>query len=351
MLDDFRVQTEKGSYKKIDSKTWRSLARCSAQDELKFTLDTCTNSIKIYSTNNCESLWLDISDGSLGSYLYDKYFRIVKEEASVNLTTNTNWDKVISSITNSNCVVSTSPYTTFSYDTGICSSSTGSYKSVEDLVNEYCNAYFNNNKNEENTKMNCSKSPINFDFGPVAKNIFRMSPYGIAVTTPTGWVAYNAKSQELFNVDVFNFSVDKFLYKMPVAVKDIKAGDMIYHQNVPVFVREVKENGLISVVSYDTAAVLDIMPVKSPFGFNFVTKVVSFFDFGTSDNKATPDNPFGNIMPFLLMGDNGNIDPLMMFMMMNNQNGMSFDNPMMMYALFSNGEHSDMFPWLFMMNK
>ena len=93
------------------------------------------------------------------------------------------------------------------------------------------------------------------------------------------------------------------------------------------------------------------MPVKSPFGFNFVTKVVSLFDFGASDNKATPDNPFGNVMPFLLMGDNGNIDPLMMFMMMNNQNGMSFDNPMMMYALLSNGEHSDMLPWLFMMNK
>lgn len=352
MLDNFRIQTEKGSYQKIYYKTWRDLANCSAQDKLKLTLDICTNSIKIYSTNGCE-FCLDISDGSLGSYLYDKYFRtiIVKEESSVDYTnyTSTNLDKVLSTTSNSNDTLTYNPYSS-------------SYDSISDLIKDRCDdyfknnkdGYFKNNKTEEKIKMNYSKSPINFDFGSVAENTFRMSPYGIAVTTPTGWVAYNTKSQELFNVDVFNFSVDKFLYKMPVAVKDIKAGDMIYHQNEPVFVREVKENGLISVINYNNAAVIDVMPVKSPFGFNFVTKVVSFFDFSSAGNEATPENPFGNVMPFLLMNDNGNLDSLTMFAMASMMNGkteMSFDNPMLMYALFSNGEHSDMLTWFFMMNK
>lgn len=344
-LDDFRCQVENGFYSKIDYKTWRSLARCSTQDKLKATFDSCSKSIRITPTNVCVDFCFDITDGSFGSYLYDKYFK--KEESSVDYAncTSTNWDKVLSTISNSNSVLSYNPY----------SVSTSSYESISDLIKECCDDYFNNNiKTEEKTKMNYSKSLINFDFGPVAKNIFRMSPYGIAVTTPTGWVAYNTKSQELFNVDVFNFSVDKFLYKMPVSVKDIKAGDMIYHQNEPVFVREVKENGLISVINYNNAAVIDVMPVKSPFGFNFVTKVVSFFDFSSAGNEATPENPFGNVMPFLLMNDNGNLDSLAMFAMagmMNGKTEMSFDNPMLMYALLSNDEHSDMLPWLFMMKK
>ena len=84
------------------------------------------------------------------------------------------------------------------------------------------------------------------------------------------------------------------------------------------------------------------------FGFNFITKIVSMFDaFGTA---PTADQPFGNMLPFMLMGDNKDIDPMMMFMMMSGGN-FDMSNPMMMYFMFKDGNKgSDMLPMLMMMN-
>ena len=67
---------------------------------------------------------------------------------------------------------------------------------------------------------------IKFDFGPVSDKQFRMSPYGIAVATnANGWVSYNPKTGEVFNVDIINFDISKLIYKMPVASNAIAIGD------------------------------------------------------------------------------------------------------------------------------
>ena len=208
------------------------------------------------------------------------------------------------------------------------------------------------NNDKEKDDMN-TNDLIKFDFGPVSDKQFRMSPYGIAVATnANGWVSYNPKTGEIFNVDIVNFDISKLIYKMPVALNAIAIGDILIHGNQPVFVRSINSNGTISVLNYVNSTVVDILPIKSPFGFNFFTKVCALVDF--SGLTADPDNPFGNMLPFLMLADdNKDFDPmtLLLFNSMGGNNNFT-SNPMMMYFLLSQkGDKSnDMLPFLLMMN-
>ena len=84
--------------------------------------------------------------------------------------------------------------------------------------------------NKENKNMNM----FNFDFGPVNSNSVRMSMYGLAVKNKDGkYVSYNASTDEIVDVDVLNFDGAKFLYKIPVAIKDVAIGDIVIHQRAP----------------------------------------------------------------------------------------------------------------------
>ena len=80
--------------------------------------------------------------------------------------------------------------------------------------------------------------------------------------------------------------------------------------------------------------------------FNFVTKVVSLVDMTT----ANADNPFGNILPFLMMGEGKSFKDIMPFIMATNPAMMQ--NPMMMYALMGDGgfDKDMLLPMMFAMN-
>ena len=197
---------------------------------------------------------------------------------------------------------------------------------------------------------------INFDFGPCTNDNIRMSMYGIAVKNLNGeWVSYNPSTTEIINVDIFNFDGRKYMFKMPVPIADIMVGDVVIHQKKPMFVTEVcgDESGLI-VIDVHSGEEKKILLTKSPFGFNFATKVVSMFSAFAA--APTPDSPFGNFLPFMLMGDDNdmNIDPMMLMMMMgqNGNAGDLFNNPMMMYLMFNkNGNNDSMLPLMLMMNQ
>jgi hypothetical protein len=130
---------------------------------------------------------------------------------------------------------------------------------------------------------------------------------------------------------------------MPAAVKDIKVGDIVIHNRVPMFVLAKTDTDL-TVIDIRESTKKTIMPVKSPFGFNFITKVVSLIDL----SGASADTPFGNMLPLLMMGDDKNIDP--MVMMLASGGKMDMSNPMMMYFLMKDTNHKDMLPLLMMMN-
>lgn len=206
----------------------------------------------------------------------------------------------------------------------------------------------NNTTNEkENNVMN-----FNFDFGPVNPSLVRMSMYGLAIKNKSGtWVSYNSNSDEIMDVDVLNFDGAKFLYRMPVAIKDIAVGDMVVHNGALMFVVFVPQDGkTLTVVDTVNGERKDIMLSRSPFGFNFVTKVVNFL--GNMMTGANADNPFGNMWVLMAMsgeGEGKDMNDILPFLMMNNATA-GMDTNMLMFMALSNskGGSKDMLPWLLM---
>ena len=178
-----------------------------------------------------------------------------------------------------------------------------------------------------------------FSFGPFNTKDIRLSLYGMAIKNKSGkWVSYDKTTHRLMDVEVFNIDIDsaKVFYKIPKAVNDVVAGDIILHNGKPMFVEEVLNNNKFAVIDpYEGTAITILAPV-SPFGFNFITKIVSLTD---CMPEASEDNPFGNLLPFML-GDNNS---LMLAMMLNK--GTSDIDPMIFAAMSGN---SNMLPLLFM---
>ena len=200
------------------------------------------------------------------------------------------------------------------------------------------------NKQKENNKM------FKFDFGPCTGNSVKMSMYGLAILNNSGtWVSYKPDTKEIVDVDILNFNGEKFLFKVPVSLKDIQVGDTIIHNRVPMFVTSIKEDKLI-VIDVRDGEEKTILPTKNMFGFNFVTKVISIIDL--FKDQPTDENPFGNILPLLMMDNDGeNNDSNMFLALMMSQNKTNLDNPMLLYMLCNNNsDSSNMLPLFLLMN-
>ena len=190
-----------------------------------------------------------------------------------------------------------------------------------------------------------------FKFGPAG---VKMSHLGIAVTNSQGeLVSYDKTKNEIVNVEMLNFEDRNLVYMIPAAIKDIKVGDALMHNGSVVFVTEAGND--ITAVDVKAGEKKIILPTKSMFGFDFVTKLVCLIDFGAMN--ASEENPFGNMMPLLLLGNrdsygrNDNMSTLLMLSMMGGGK-MNFDmsNPLMLLALMGNGGSDDILPFLLMTN-
>lgn len=185
----------------------------------------------------------------------------------------------------------------------------------------------------------------NFNFGPCGDRA-KISHLGIAVqNTNNEWVSYDKENNEIVNVDLINFGGNNFVYMLPVALKDVAEGDAIIHNRHVMFVTKAKEKS-ISVIDVTDGEIKKILPTKSVFGFDFVTKLVSLVDFTAS--TASEDNPFGNILPFLLLGNNDRNNALpLALMMMNGNNGLNLtqndsQSMMLMAMLLSNSDQTEL---------
>ena len=211
---------------------------------------------------------------------------------------------------------------------------------------------------DNNTVKNIKEDNImkfNFDFGPVAGNDVRMSLYGLAVKNKSGsYVSYDAKAGNIMDVEVLNFDGARFLYKMPVAIKDVAIGDVIVHHRVPMFVVAIAVNGsFITAVDPVAGERKEIMLTKSPFGFDFVTKVVNLL--GNLNTGADASNPFGNLGLMLALSDEGGngVKEMLPLMMLSGAGSIDMSNPLMLYALFGNDSKSgndNILPMLMMLN-
>lgn len=223
-------------------------------------------------------------------------------------------------------------------------SNTGTYINIIPDATSSIEAFANevNNVIKEKDKMETNKMFGKFDFGKVSGDKVRMSPYGLAVKNADGiWVAYDAAAGAIMNVDVFNFDGSNFLYKVPAAINQVAIGDIVIHNRAPKFVKAINDDTL-TVVDIVSGEITTILPTKSPFGFNFITKVMNLL----GNITANADSPFGNMLPLMLMSDSNTNDMLPLIMMMN---GGQFDmsNPLMLYALMGKGGN-DILPFLLM---
>ena len=377
VMDDFTADFKNKKYsEKIEYELWRKIRNI--RTPIISYNNTVVNIFEGY--NHTPENWekvasFKIYDWGFGRFLYDNYFNEeVKNNMSSISATNKNASNITATATNTTADTTLNGYFNSS---GIDNIKLDSYGNVHwsdrtgddgtyattSLVNscDICyhknkcdNCYYakkaNENKNDEGEKT--KMKGFNFDFGPCTNDQVRMSMYGLAIKNASGeWVSYN--DGQVVNVDVLNFDGAKYMFKMPVAVKDIAVGDIVIHNRVPMFVESV-ENG-IHVVDIRAGEKKEILPTTNMFGFNFVTKIVSLFN--AFQSSPTPDQPFGNMLPFLMLnGEDGKTmdsDTMLMFMMMQNQSDSAnvFANPMMLYFLMKDKGGNDILPLMLMMNQ
>lgn len=261
-------------------------------------------------------------------------------------TANINYD-------NSTVTTTTTPIYTYVKDNNWNIASDFRYKNGE--------IYINGKKilTEEDSKEEKNMDNMKFDFGPVTNRNLAVCPFGIAVrnTADSTWCYYDPVKCEVIDCTPFKFETGKFLYSLPVAVNAIEVGDVIMHRGIPMFVKGyADEEGRILVIDVAAAEEKLILPVKNMFGFNYITKIVSLLDMKT--NGACPDNPFGNMLPLmLLMKEDKDLDPIMLLMMsgsnsFGSENMTLFgsqQNPLMLYMLMKDNKNlKDMLPFLMM---
>ena len=331
IMEDFRKKVhDSGEYDRIGYPQWKELMAATkihvfyneSNETFEITLFGPYGKFEGYTSFKVDEATLT-GKKTFGDYLATYVVHIPDEEEKEQLITNyntttayANLDTVISTSTSnlSDCIYETKPKTT----------------------------------QKENNKMD--NKIFNFDFGPVKGDNIRMSMYGLAVKNRDGnYVAWDKVNENIMNVDILNFNGDGLMYKIPVAIKDIKDGDIVIHNKVPMFVLEVFDKSL-DVIDIYSGERKSIILSRSPFGFDFATKVISLIDFSTM-GSATPseDNPFGNMWPLLMLGDSGSIDPMMLALMCAGKGDCA--NPMMMYALLaSKGNNDNLLPLMLMMN-
>ena len=377
VMDNFSADFKNKKYsEKIEYELWRKIRN--VRTPIISYNSTIINIFEGYShtPENWERVAsFKINDWGFGRFLYDNYFNEeVKNNMSSISATNKNVSNITATTTNATIDTTLNGYFNSSAVDSIKVDNYGNVRwsdrtgddgtyATTNLVNscDICyhknkcdSCYYakkaNENKNDEGEKT--KMKGFNFDFGPCTNDQVRMSMYGLAIKNASGeWVSYN--DGQVVNVDVLNFDGAKYMFKMPVAVKDIAVGDIVIHNRVPMFVESV-ENG-IHVVDIRAGEKKEILPTTNMFGFNFVTKIVSLFN--AFQSSPTPDQPFGNMLPFLMLnGEDGksmDSDTMLMFMMMQNQSGSTniFANPMMLYFLMKDKSGNDILPLMLMMNQ
>ena len=375
LLGNFSVYASKdvGRYKRIRYEKWKRLKDVDSW-EIRFS-DDSVNEDPLYSTlrngitvraikgdpadNNSESelFGFQAEDGSFGSFLEDERMKGILILMSSMFDENIFADISVSA-TKASDAISTLSTTISDYDYCTCTKAdyvtpsnfcTGTITTGSATIKIDGDVILNGTlkMNEDKGDKKTMNMNLNLDFGNCKNDNIRLSPYGIAVRNAKlgTWVSYDPKGKK--TIDVNDFVMDgTYLYKLPVAVKDVKAGDVVLHNKVPVYVEKVEDGKLLVIDPVESEERI-VLTITNMFGFNFVTKVVSIMDM--SGVAPTADSPFGNMLPFM-MASNGNIDPVML-MLMSGKTADFTSNPMMLYFLLDNkgNKNDNLLPLMMML--
>lgn len=175
------------------------------------------------------------------------------------------------------------------------------------------------------------------DFGFLKSSDVKLSTYGIAVrNTANEYVSYDATNDEIVSVDGLTFDIDNSIMKMPVTVDKLTAGDYILFNNNVIVVKKVSGND-VKGINLRTQTNTTVKYAKSPFGLNYMTKLVTLFNLNGTQNDT------GNMMLPLLLSDTFDKSDMFTVMALGGfmGNGSTGMNPMMM-AMMLGDEKDDM---------
>ena len=385
-LDTFKSLVANKVYSPIEYSIWKSIYNLKYYDLIKifYKKEFSTITITFYpfdlqKNKNKKIFNFNKEDGSLGTFLYaalsldflstSKSNSIIDDNKKILNNKEYNYDKIFNikkdgmnpilkennidwsytpTITSSDFIESNITTTTSSLivpnniSTGEkLSLSSCISTSIDELTTEVndCKKEIEKLKQGRNNNMNMFG---NFDFGKVNGDNVRMSMYGIAVKNSAGtWVSYNSNNGEIVDVDIMNFNGSNFMYKVPVALNQVKVGDVVIHNRKPMFVIGI-DNNKFTAVDVVVGEEKTVLPTKNMFGFNFITKVISFMDFN-GENKPSENNPFGNAWMFMLNSDeNMSTEDMLALMMMTSSNGnFNFMNNPMLMMLFASENNNN----------
>lgn len=146
-------------------------------------------------------------------------------------------------------------------------------------------------------KMNINLNNL-FDFGPINDNVVMYSPYGLAFRNSNNqYLTYNPTTKKTTDVTGLTIDLEGLIYKIPVGLNSVKPGDIIIHNGKPICVEGIEDHSVICV-DIENSELKTVIPPTNIFGFNYVTKITPLFNLGSAN--PSEDNPFGNIMPYLL---------------------------------------------------
>lgn len=354
IFDEFNYQVSAKCYQKMPRDDWRKI-KTAIKDGRMFILNIHDRVYLTFAEDYNEPrtmISFERHDSSFGDFLYDLFWDGDKLEMIY--CTNDYLDKALCTSTSTSTSSTTSTTVTVGSTGSATTIQVGDYNissgkaidgytitngtiSLTDNIEDTARKVFNEewNKRKENDKMKFG----NFDFGPCANDNVRMSMYGIAIKNAAGtYVSYDAANGEIIDVDVFNFDGGKYMFKLPVAIKDVKVGDVIIHNRTPMFVVGFAENtGDLIAVDIRAGEKKTIMPMRNMFHFDFVTKIVSLFDMNGMTQPSS-DMPFGNMLPLMMMSDDNkdmDMKDILMMSMLANGGNMSNMNPMLLYFLAS----------------
>lgn len=188
-----------------------------------------------------------------------------------------------------------------------------------------------NFKKEDNSmKMNMNEI-FGGHIGRYSNCHIKYSPKGLAFLTDNdSYVVYDVDT--LAATDVANLVMDVPFYGIPVALKDLKKGDIVIYNEVYYLVRAVTDTH-ISAIHVKRGIIENLIPKTSIFGFSFYIKIVTPME----NFKPDSSNPFNSMLPFLLFEDGDNSNSM---------------NDIIMMSIMSGGTvNSSMLPLMMMMNK
>lgn len=227
------------------------------------------------------------------------------------------------------------------------------FKTANTCFSKFENAIKNNYNNytiNEKERKNMFGIP-NLEFGKYKGTDVKMSIYGPAFTVVGNgqgtWISFD-KNNEL--IDVTDMLIDGVpIMVMPTSPENLSEGDFIHYTGVWMQVREIDIDGTITAYRLYDRTIQKVLPTKNIFGFNYYTKLITF-NFGENANS---DNPFGNLLPLMMLSEGGTInDNLLPLMLMSNNTSFDFNsNPMLLYMMMSkDSDNTNWIPFM-LMNK